>query len=77
MSVDKLRAAFEKAERHAQDLQAEKDALRDKLRDANEKAAAAQKEWNDAVATKALKERDDINESERQQIADRLGLDLS
>lgn len=76
MSVEKLRADYEKAEQKAYKLQAEKDELRDRLRDAVEDAAAKQKTLRDAEAAQALVDRDDLTDDARRDLADRLGLTL-
>jgi hypothetical protein len=63
--INRLRLDFEQAESKAQKLMAEKDEAiakvreryGDKLREANDAAAAAQKAWVDAEATAALIER--------------------
>jgi hypothetical protein len=76
MSLDKLRADFEKAEAKAYRLTAQKDEVRDKLRAATEDAARAQKALNDAEAAQALADRDDLTDDEKAATADRLGLTL-
>lgn len=77
--LDKLRSDAEKAEQRAQKLMAEKDEavqkVRDKytdrLRDANDEAAAAQKALCDAEAANALLDRPD-----GPSVAEALGLTL-
>jgi hypothetical protein len=77
--LDKLCDAYEKAERNAQDLQTKKDEevakVRDryseKLRNAVDKAAAAQKALLDAEAANALMDRPD-----GPSVAESLGLTL-
>jgi nucleosome binding factor SPN SPT16 subunit len=91
--IDKLRADYERAEAHAHSLQAQKDEAaqklidkyRDRQRDANQKAAEAQKALCDAEAGEALRERhaaamDAGDESEAASIvalASNLGLSLN
>jgi hypothetical protein len=75
----KLRGEWEQAEQKAQQLQAEKDDAIDKLRakytqklrDAVDEAAAAQKRFLDAEAADALRDRPD-----GKAVADALGLTL-
>lgn len=77
--IEKLRAEYEKAEAAAHKLQAEKDEAMqkardrffDRQRDANEKAARAQKALCDAEAAAALVGRDDA-----ETVAANLGLTL-
>lgn len=77
--TDDLKAKWEKAEADAQKLMADKDdavakvfaRYADRLQKANQRAADAQKEWNDAVAAQGLVGRDDAED-----VADRLGLTL-
>lgn len=82
--ISKLRSESEKAERDAQRLMADKDeALEkvraqfgDKLRKANDRAAAAQKALSDAEAAQALAAREGTSDEVKRDIADRLGLEL-
>jgi hypothetical protein len=76
MSLDKLRADWEKAEARAHKLTAQKDEIRDKLRAATEDAARAQKTLNDAEAAQALADREDLTDDAKAATADRLGLTL-
>jgi hypothetical protein len=76
MSADKLRGDWEKAEAKAHRLTAQKDEIRDKLRQASEDAGRAQKAYADAVAAEALAGRDDLTDDEKAATADRLGLTL-
>jgi DNA anti-recombination protein RmuC len=77
--LDKLRADYEKAEQHAQKIMADKDdavakvqeKYGDRLRKANDQAAAAQKALMDAEAANALLDRPD-----GQSVAEALGLEL-
>jgi DNA anti-recombination protein RmuC len=77
--LDKLRSDYEKAEQHAQKLQADKDdaiakvrdQYGDRLRKANDDAAEAQKKLADAEAAAALIGRDDA-----ETVAANLGLEL-
>jgi hypothetical protein len=81
--IKKLRADFEQAESKAQKLMAEKDEAiakvreryGDKLREANDAAAAKQKALCDAEATAALIERYP-DEDERRSVMASRGLDL-
>lgn len=82
--IDKLRSAYEKAEADAQKIMAEKDEALSKIRDrygdklraANDDAAAAQKRLGDAVAAQALANRTDMDDAAKQNLATRLGLEL-
>lgn len=82
--LKKLQADSKSAEKAAQALMAEKDEamqkVRDKywkrLQDANDKAAAAQKEWMDAEAAQALMDRDELSDDGKRALADSLGLTL-
>jgi len=62
-TAKQLKAEFEKAEKTAQEAQAKADAARDEHRDrvqeANQKAADAQKAWLDAEVRESLKDRPD------------------
>lgn len=77
--TEKLRADYEQAEQKAQKIMADKDeALQkirdrytDKLRDANQAAADAQKTWMDAEAAEVLLDRPD-----GETVAKVLGLEL-
>jgi hypothetical protein len=77
--IDKLRAEYERAEAHAHSLQAEKDEAaqklidkyRDRQRDANQKAAEAQKALCDAEAAAAL-----VGRPDAETVAANLGLTL-
>jgi hypothetical protein len=77
--IDKLRAEYERAEAHAHSLQAQKDEAaqklidkyRDRQRDANQKAAEAQKALCDAEAAAAL-----VGRPDAETVAANLGLTL-
>lgn len=79
MSVEKLQADWEKAEAHAVKLSNQysearekaRERFQDRVREANQKAADAQKRLNDAKAIEGLKGRDDAEE-----VAAALGLEL-
>jgi hypothetical protein len=81
--IERLRKDYERLERVAQDVMAEKDEAiakvreryGDKLRRATDEAAAKQKEWMDAEATAALIERYPDPDERRAVMASR-GLDL-
>jgi chromosome segregation ATPase len=77
--LDKLRAEYEQAEAKAHALQSDKDdalqkitdKYRDKMRDANEKAAEAQRALCDAEAAAAL-----VGRPDAETVAANLGLTL-
>jgi hypothetical protein len=64
MSIKKLQQDAERAEANAQRLMAEKDDLRDAVREATDKAAAAQKALLDAQVVAAALERDDLRQAD-------------
>jgi regulator of replication initiation timing len=64
MSIEDLQQEAERAEAEAQRLMAEKDELRDALREATDEAAAAQKRLLDAQVVAAALERDDLRQSD-------------
>jgi DNA anti-recombination protein RmuC len=77
--LDKLRSDYEKAEQHAQKIMADKDdavakvqeKYGDRLRKANDQAAAAQKALMDAEAANAL-----LGRPDGESVAEALGLKL-